>query len=153
MATGPTGLACAFMISAMRIVLLLLVVACVGCDSAETNGAVDCGDRVIEASEAPAVPGFTLVSNELQEPEGCGADFERLLVYQPRSREADVLTALGTAIIGEGWKSTSCVTAAERCFEKDGWFLATSVPTGGRVDGYPAPIGDTPQVLAVLQRR
>ena len=137
----------------MRVLALLLVlVAFAGCERDESEGTA-CGDRAVESSDVPAVEGFTVTSNEAQEPEGCGAGFKRRLVYTSQPRDDDLLTAFARAITGKGWKTTPCVDAAERCFEKEGWFLATTVPAGGSLDGYPAPIGDGPQVLAVLQRR
>ena len=127
-----------------RVVVIASVVLLSGCASAR-QAQPDCEDVRPPTAVMPEPAGFSVVKTAAVEPEGCGAGWE-LHGVLAASQAGDQLAAFSTAMVGEGWDEVPCATERERCFESDAWFVAATTPSKAPV-GYPAPVGDRPQVL------
>jgi hypothetical protein len=88
----------------------------VGCSN---RGVVECGDRPIPPEAVPTPAGFRVIQNVQEPPEGCGARYRRLVVYERRHGDAvTILTTFTDSIVTDGWHPTECVTAVERLPER-----------------------------------
>src|SRR5688572_13014297 len=136
----------------LRIALAVAVFA-TGASACQNPGVADCTVWPIPHELAPAPAGFERVAATDLEPFACGDNWRMHLVFaQSSATTADALEAFTTALEAQRWTPTDCVTRRERCFESDtGYFLAATTPSARRA-GYPKPLGDGPQVLAVMSR-
>ena len=117
------------------------------------EGAADCCDKPISASVAPRVASFNLAATTLQEPEGCGADFKRYVVYEGPSSTADVLATCAdtTPTMAGNRRAVSAATSGASSEGNGSWQRRCQGPEGWRDTR--GRLETAPQVLAVLQRR
>ena len=136
------------------LVTLIAALTVTACERSSTPEA-RCGRPAVPAAAAPTTKGFDRVSNQLIEPEGCGAAFRRVLVYQPQdAKSEDLMATFAHAMTEIGWVAKPCVTPRERCFQRGRYFFASTTPDA--IDdpavprGYPRGTSTAPQVLAVI---
>jgi hypothetical protein len=112
---------------------------------------VGCGGSQHVPESALDLPdGVKVVWTHEQPPEGAGDVPRRQFILTGSEPERELLTQIAQHLRARGWSTHACVSPVERCFTRNRYFVAV-VAAGDAPEGYPAPRGSGPQVLAVVE--
>lgn len=125
------------------VALALTTVAC-------TSGGGQTAKHV-PAAVFPEPPGTVITVNRESPPEGAGGDYSRLILLTGNAQNEHVLLGrAGSGLVSMGWDPARCVTPRERCFTRNGYFVAMAAAHGAP-PGYLSPITSRPQVAVVVE--